>query len=168
MTVSENTVRQLLREYFEDYIIEDRFLYTFGGEQFLVTECLTRSGGVSKNGILELLNEYFDNYHVKDNFIVDMHRCHFLVGLQTAILKGHAKGQKRIDPSKSSTVFNRSDLIDNPDDLMYCNILNKYCAHADKDNNREIGFEVCHGEYCDDTPIPKKSKEIDIHIFDDI
>lgn len=166
MSVSENTARQLLREYFEDYSLEDRFIYTFGGEQFLVKECINRSGGVSKSGILELFNEYFDNYHTKDNYIVDMHSCHFLIGLQTAIIKEIAEGQKRItrkefftDSGKSSGITSRHIFDDNVlksgfgenelTDIHYCELKDKHCAHADTANNDEIGFIICSGEYCD-------------------
>ena len=42
-----------------------------------------------------------------------------------------------------------NDLTDSePPDIHYCKLKNTYCIHADLDNNPELGFECCNGEYC--------------------
>lgn len=167
MTISKDGIRQLLREYFEDYNTESRFIYDFGGEQFLIQESINRSEGVSKHVIITLFDEYMDSYNIRENFIYDMQNCHFLIGLQTASFKelsdsqmvmssDSAKGFKKpiskekLDNcmSKTEHIFDRHN-SDNPNELMYCDLHNKYCEHADIANNHEIGFTICNGEYCD-------------------
>ena len=96
MTVAESTARQLLREYFEDYGSDDRFLYSFGGEQFFIIETPLGNGGVSKSVIIDLFNEYFNGYKTTASFIIDMERCHFLIALQTASVRKLPEGQKQI------------------------------------------------------------------------
>ena len=87
MTLSKSGTRDMLREYFEDYNSESRFIYDFSGEQFLVQESVNRSEGVSKHVIVQLFNEYIDSYSIKESFIYDMQNCHFLIALQTAKVK---------------------------------------------------------------------------------
>jgi len=140
MSVSQITVRQLLKEFFDDYTNNDKFSYTFGTGQFLVTEVLNKKHGVTKLGIIALLNEYFEDFTVKDIFICDLQNGHFLVAVQTAIFKELPEGQK---------------YIAKPDE--FCTLKNQYCEHVNISNNKEIGYTICNGEYCD---IIKKNNEI--------
>jgi hypothetical protein len=106
MTLSKSGIRQLLREYFEDYNAESRFLYTFSGEQFLIKETVNRSEGVSKHVIITLFDEYMDSYNIKENFIYDMQNCHFLIALQIAVFKELSDSQT-IMSSKSANGFKK-------------------------------------------------------------
>lgn len=146
MTLSKSGIRQLLREYFEDYNADKRFIYAFDAEQFLVQLSINRSEGVSKHVIIELFDEYMESYNIKENFIYDMQNCHFLIGLQTASFKKLSDSQKHISK---------------PDN--YCIFKNCVCEHMDVSNNKEIGYTVCSGEYCTDI---KNSDSKTEHIFD--
>ena len=146
MTLSKSGIRQLLREYFEDYNAESRFIYAFGGEQFLIKESINRSEGVSKHIIIKLFDEYMEPYNIKECFIYDMQNCHFLIGLQTASFKELSNSQKHITK---------------PDN--YCIFKNCVCEHMDTSNNKEIGYTVCSGEYCEGV---KNSESKSSHVFD--
>jgi hypothetical protein len=117
MTLSKSGIRQLLREYFEDYNAESRFIYAFGGEQFLIKESINRSEGVNKHIIIKLFDEYMEPYNIKECFIYDMQNCHFLIGLQTAsfkelsdsqmIMSSESKRGFKKPVSKSTHIFDK-------------------------------------------------------------
>lgn len=142
MVVSTETLRQLLREYLEDYDINDKFSYTFDAGQILVTESINNTG-INKNAVLNIFNEYLTDFTNNTKFLYDLGNCHFLVAVQTAIIKKvYDNNQKRIFKSITD---------DEPDSIHYCELKDKHCNHADISNNKEIGYTVCSGEYCADS-----------------
>lgn len=124
MTLSKSGIRQLLREYFEDYNTDNRFVYAFDKEQLLIKESVNRSEGVAKHIIIQLFDEYMESYNIKENFIYDMQNCHFLIALQTVMFKELPDNQiiitsdsgnglnpfltkKEFDKSKTKHIFNK-------------------------------------------------------------
>lgn len=137
MTFSENTLRNIIREYLDDYNNNDRFNYSFANGQILISESKDNSG-VDKNAVMALLNEYFTDYSIKDKFIYDSSCCNLLIAVVTI------KATPTLDNKQKS--------------LNYCVEMKKLCEHADSANNAEIGFITCNGEYCEG--IESKSKNI--------
>lgn len=141
MTYSENTVRNIIREYLEDYNCDSRFNYVFGRGQVLICESNNKSS-VSYNAVMPLINEYLSDYDIRDKFIIDLSSCSLLIAAV------HIKCTPALDKKQKGFFDNKPNPIKTyPDN--YCIEMCKVCIHIDTANNKEIGYITCSGEYCE-------------------